>query len=322
MLYHREPDHRGILQLCTPKDPPPPITLIHGDTEQAVGFLQASAGTCYLGLYLTTDCNTHDMETHLMTKATLYTKAFHRTPMNQREARVLYRSCFLPAMAYPLPASWLPDAFFDKVHQMTTLTILNKMGYHRNLPRNMVFAPKAIGGVSLCNLKHEMEVQQILILLCHMHSKTPLGRTMEILVCYYQLWAGIQQPVLEDTQPCPWVPDKWLSRLRRTLNEHNIKIYHNSWSILPLRQHDVYIMEAVDNLGFTQSQLEQINACRMHLQITTLAEMSDHTGMHLLPQVMTPRGHAYPQGLESISTSTLKWPRVCNLTTKTWNFWT
>jgi len=60
----------------------------------------------------------------------------------------------------------------------------------------------------------------------------------------------------------------------------------------------------------------------MYLQITTLVEMTDHTGMHLLPQVLTPRGHAYPQGLENISTSTLTWPRVCNPTTKTWNFWT
>jgi len=116
-------------------------------------------------------------------------------------------------MAYPLPATWLPDTFFDKVHQMLMSTILNKMGYHQNLPQNMIFAPRMIGGVGLCNLQHEMEAQQILILLQHMRSRTPLGCTMEILIRYYQLWAEIQQPVLEDTRPCPWVPDKWISRL-------------------------------------------------------------------------------------------------------------
>jgi len=137
-------------------------------------------------------------------------------------------------MAYPLPATWLPDAFFEKIHQMSTSTILNKMGYHCNLPRAMVFAPQTIGGVGLCNLQHEMEVQQILILLRHMQSGTPLGRTMEILTRQYQLWAGIQQPVLEDTRPCPWVPDKWLSRLRRTLHDYNMTIQYDSWTILPL----------------------------------------------------------------------------------------
>ncbi len=58
MMYHWEPDNQGILKLCTPDDPLPPITLIHRDTEQEVGFLPASARTRYLGLYLTMDHNT------------------------------------------------------------------------------------------------------------------------------------------------------------------------------------------------------------------------------------------------------------------------
>jgi len=122
------------------------------------------------------------MEQHLMKKAILYTTAFRRTPMNHREAGVLYRSCFLPALAYPLPATWLPDTFFEKIHQISTSTILNKMGYHRTLPRSMVFAPKHFGGVGLRNLQTEMEMQQIIMLLRHLRAKTPLGQTMEILI--------------------------------------------------------------------------------------------------------------------------------------------
>jgi len=60
----------------------------------------------------------------------------------------------------------------------------------------------------------------------------------------------------------------------------------------------------------------------MYLQITTLAEITDHTGTHLLPHVLKPRGQAYPSGLATISYSTLQWPRVCNPTTTTWNLWT
>jgi len=81
-------------------------------------------------------------------------------------------------------------------------------------------------------------------------------------------------------------------------------------------------MEAIDDLGLTLSQLEQINACRMYLQITTLAEITDHTGMQLLPQILTARGQAYPTGLDTISCSTLQWLWVHNPTTTTWKFWT
>jgi len=82
MMYNWEQDKRGILMLCTPTNLPPPITLTHGDKEQDVCFLPVSEGTQYLGLYITMDCNTKAMETQLMNKATLYTKAFHRMPMN------------------------------------------------------------------------------------------------------------------------------------------------------------------------------------------------------------------------------------------------
>jgi len=128
-------------------------------------------------------------------------------PMNRQETGVLYRSCFLPALTYPLPATWLLDCFFDKLHCLSTSTILNKMGFHKNLPCCMVFAPRSIGSVGLCNLQYKMEIQQVIILLCHMQAKTQLGHTFEILIQQYQLWVGIQNPVLQDTTPCPWVQD-------------------------------------------------------------------------------------------------------------------
>jgi len=45
LQYHWEPDKWGILKLCMPDNPPPPLTLIHGDTEQDVSFLPTSEGT-------------------------------------------------------------------------------------------------------------------------------------------------------------------------------------------------------------------------------------------------------------------------------------
>jgi len=71
-------------------------------------------GTRYLGLYLTTNRNTKPMESHLWDKAVVYTKAFQQTPMNHREAIVLYKLCFILALTYPLPAMWLPDSFLEK----------------------------------------------------------------------------------------------------------------------------------------------------------------------------------------------------------------
>jgi len=213
LVYSWEPDKHGILHLSQPNLPVTFIEVHIENKHQAIPVPKINGGTRYLGLYMTVDRNMTPMETHLWQKATLYVNAFHRTPMNRREAGVLYRSCFLLALTYPLPATWLPDCFFDKLHCLLTSTILNMMGFHKNLPRCLVFAPRSFGGVGLCNLQYEMEIQQVIILLRHMRAHTPLGNTFEVLIRQYQLWAGLQNPILQDTTPCPWVPDCWVSRL-------------------------------------------------------------------------------------------------------------
>jgi len=196
------------------------------------------------------------------------------------------------------------------------------MGFHRNLPRCIVFAPREVGGIGLCNLRHEMELQQIMILLRHLRAKTQLGQALEILIRTYQLWAGTADPILEDTRPCPWIPDCWLSRLHCTLHQHHISITHDTWTYPPIRDKDVHIMDALSDLNYSTAQLRQLNACRMHLKLTTLAEMTDHTGMFLLPQVTNPSASLPPKGLENISTSLLDWPASHSPTIKCWRFWT
>jgi len=145
---------------------------------------------------------------------------------------------------------------------------------------------------------------------------------MELLIRQYQLWVGIRCPVLEDTRPCPWIPDRWITRIRQTMHQHQIKNCYEAWTIPPLRCHDVFLMEAFEEMGLNTSQLEQLNACCMYLNITTLAEMSDHTGTTLLPQVLTSHPHSSPRGLLDTSTSTLMWPQIHCPSSASWKLWT
>jgi len=74
------------------------------------------------------------MEDHMWKKVITYTRAFQRTHMSRREANVLYRTCFLPAITYPFPATWLSEKFLEWIQTLSTSTILNKMGLHSKLP--------------------------------------------------------------------------------------------------------------------------------------------------------------------------------------------
>jgi len=124
------------------------------------------------------------------------------------------------------------------------------------------FCTTHLGGISLCNLTHEQSIQQVLILICHLHAKTNLGMAIELLIQMYQLWAGLQQHVLMDAQPCPWIPDHWLSHLCTTMNQNCTQIHYHSWTVLPLHQNDWYLMEDFVDQHFSRAKLEQLNTCR------------------------------------------------------------
>jgi len=174
------------------------------------------------------------MQDHIWHKALLYTRAFQQTHMSRRESGVLYQSCFILALTYSLPAMGLPSRFLKRVHKLSTATILNKMGFHRNLPRSVVFAPCNLGGVGLCNLIYEQGAQQIIILLRHLQARTPLGKAMEALIRTYQLWAGLSQHILTDTQPCPWIPSQWMSGLCQSMQTNHVQLIYDAWNIKPL----------------------------------------------------------------------------------------
>jgi len=77
-------------------------------------------------------------------------------------------------------------------------------------------------------------------------------------------------------------------------------------------------MEAISDSNLSKSQLEQVNACRMFLQVTTLAEVVDHTGMLILPQVLKLPCCDNPKGLTQLSSSKLEWPHISPPSAASW----
>jgi len=81
-------------------------------------------------------------------------------------------------------------------------------------------------------------------------------------------------------------------------------------------------MEDFNNQDFPRHKLEKLNACQMYLQVMTLSEITDHMGTKLLPQILSKQLHKTPEGLTSISYSTLKWLLVSCPAPICWHLWT
>jgi len=80
-------------------------------------------------------------------------------------------------------------------------------------------------------------------------------------------------------------------------------------------------MNVLLQFNFSAVQLRQLNMCHMYLQVTTLAEITDHMGTQLLPQAL-PDTNPHQCPLHKISQSLLQWPEIHCPTTKCWKFWT
>jgi len=58
------------------------------------------------------------------------------------------------------------------------------------------------------------------------------------------------------------------------------------WFIGKLRQNDTHLMIGFQEAGYNKVKLQALNHGRLSLQITTLAEIVDHTGQHLLSEAL------------------------------------
>jgi len=70
---------------------------------------------------------------------------------------------------------FLSIAILEKAQSMTMPTILSLMGYNRNMPKAVIYAPISHGGIGLHHLPTEQGLQKIMNVLKHLRAKTTLG---------------------------------------------------------------------------------------------------------------------------------------------------
>jgi len=122
---------------------------------------------------------------------------------------MIYRQCYLPKVTYPLPAMTMPPDAIYKTQAAVTSLFLNKMGFPRHMPRAVVYAPIAAGGLDFRHLGFKQGVQQTMQLVKHLWAGSTNGILYQSLIDAYQLHTGLQCPILEDTHYLPWSTHGW-----------------------------------------------------------------------------------------------------------------
>ncbi len=252
-----------------------------------------------------------------------YVQALQQCNLSHREASIVYKQCYLPTVSYPLPATNIPPDLLHRHQAKATTTFLAKMGYRRTMPRAVVYAPKVLGGLGFRHLGFELGVQQTLQLIKHLRANNTNGALFNLAINTYQLHSGFARPILEDTRHCPWNSTGWMSSLRQFLHTTGSQIILDQpWKLPSRRQHDRYLMDDISQIGLSIRELQRIQNIRLYLRVSTLSEICNQAGTHVLsqymnaPELSNPFHKTYPH-----SGSTLKWPTQTLPGPSAWKVW-
>jgi len=202
-------------QISIPDKTDQPHTLQQNNLEDAVWLL---------GVQIAMDSNYKaELGVHIQCNQ-WYVQALQQCSLNHHEAGIVYKQCYLPMVSYPLPATNIPPDLLHWHQAKATTVFLAKMGYQWTMPQVVVYAPKSLGGLRFRHLGFEQGVQQSLQMIKHLRAKMTNSNLFNLVINTYQLHSGLSRPILEDTQPCEWIPAGWLSSLCQFLHTTNSQI--------------------------------------------------------------------------------------------------
>ena len=180
-------------------------------------------------------------------------------------------------MRYSLPAVAVDEEALGIVQNRILKVMLQKMHVNGNLPTSIRHGPIEMGGLGMYDLRTETGIEAIKFLRNSIYSDSEPGNLIRINIQYSQLESGIGEPLLaHPTIHIPYLTPTWVLSVRQFLSCHNMSIKLSDEFSIPLQGvEDDYIMQRSHLSRYTVSQQRDINLVRLHLQVTTLAEITD-----------------------------------------------
>jgi hypothetical protein len=181
----------------------------------------------------------------------------------------------------------------NSISKRTTQAVIGAMNVNWSLPRVLAFAGTKLLGLGL-----------------HHHYK--------MIFEYSQLLAGVQYPILQHPKPhLPHITNPMITTIRQFLAESQLNIVIlGIYSPQPLWENDYNIMGELMKIEKSTITIQQVNQCRLFLQVTWISKMSNKLGMTITPDFLE-----YTGTQTTTSRSTLKWPIQGLPPKKSWEIW-
>ena len=279
ILYWEWKDGRPILRPVQPDDPTISLTKGASSTPLPVDCLPSDQASKILGVHLSP---LGDFSKHLAVmkiKADTYAIRIRSPKLTASDIRVFHRSIYRPAMLYSLPSIAVDEEAYGPVQSKILASILNGIGVARTIPTAIRHGPESMGGLALIDLRTEAGIAALKLLRDSVFSMSETGKMIMINLYHSQRESGIGTPLLERPDlSVSYLTPTWLTSIRQFAYQHNIRI-STTTQYAPTLNHvnDKFLMETPHLDRFTQSEIVDINLVRIHLQASTLSDISAGT---------------------------------------------
>jgi hypothetical protein len=285
--------------------PPLQVTDPLTDNIQVLEFLPPSVAHKTLGHYKEPVGIQKMQFRQLKEKSDRITEFLWSTHFTREEAWTYYRSCYVPAVTYPLTSSFLSPSQLTSIQTKAMAIIAAKCGFNRKTKKEVLYGPHELGGAGFCHLIAQQGICQTTYFLRHWRSQSSVGKLLKCTMAWVHLSVGMPYSILERTEEVlPHLESKWIRSLREFLASISVSLQLDDPCVPPTqREHDCYLMDMIiQSKQFTPAEIRKLNYCRLFLQAVTLSDITKPNGMELDP--------CFLQGRSSLHSGRTRWHTI------------
>ena len=160
-------------------------------------------------------------------------------------------------------------------------------------------------------------IEQLCLIIRHIRSDTEQGHLLTITLQWWQLLAGVSEPLWENpTLPVTYLEPNWLTSVRSFLDQSQSYLHIQDTMTdfpSPTRTNDQCLMDVIIQLPLlTTTILKAFHQCRIYMQVTFLSEITTANGLRIERTSWIGQGH---------HNSPLLWPQQQAPGPKSFRIW-
>ena len=246
-------------------------------------YLEVGEAKEMVGVHLAPDGNQEKQVEELVKKAQSWASYIKSAHLGHEATWKALQTTIIKSIEYPLVACTLSKEECISVMTPVLDAALPRSNFAARFARASLYGPVQYQGMGLHNPYISQGIRHIKDIVEQVWKNTVTGQLIQGTIESAQLESGLYSPIFWNPQKIKWwnTGNTWIIQTHQFCCEHKISIQTGD-AILPQCVEDRSIMAEFDKLGYTKTEMRNLNRCRLYLQVTSLSEITNGRGTQIV----------------------------------------